>query len=96
MSTPEVDIRALARLARLAIADSEVSALQQELPAIVAFVDTLQKVAVHIPAVSDPEVRNVMREDTNPHTPGTYTERLLAGAPAREGDYVVVKQVLKK
>ena len=96
MSTPEVDIRALARLARVAISDDEVHALETELPAIVAFVDTLQKVPVMVSDVVSPELRNVMRADENPHKPGVYTERILAEAPAREGDSLAVKQVLKK
>jgi aspartyl-tRNA(Asn)/glutamyl-tRNA(Gln) amidotransferase subunit C len=96
MSTTHIDVRALARLARLEISDAEVVKLEQELPAIVAFVDTLQKVAVQGSEPVSPEHRNVMRDDENPRTPGEYTERLLNEAPGRDDGYFVVKQVLKK
>ncbi len=37
---------------------------------------------------------NVMREDSNPHESGKYTETLLKAAPQREGQYVKVKKIL--
>lgn len=40
------------------------------------------------------ELRNVMREDRDPHAPKIHTEDLLDSAPARKGDYVVVKKIL--
>lgn len=37
---------------------------------------------------------NVMREDTEPHESGIYTEKLLSAAPQREGQYIKVKKIL--
>ena len=92
---PVVNIRALASLARLEVSDEELARLEGELPAILSFVETVQKVAVDTQH-SAPSLRNVMREDVNPHESGKYTEVLLAAAPAREGNRLAVKQVLSK
>ena len=35
-----------------------------------------------------------MREDSNPHEPGVYTEDLLNLAPERAGQYVKVQKIL--
>jgi len=39
-------------------------------------------------------VRNVLREDKNPHQSGLYTEVLVSAALARQGNYVKVKKIL--
>jgi len=90
-----VDIDALAMLARLEIPQNEKAALAAEIPAILSFVEAIQKVSAetNVEPVAG-EHRNIMREDTNPHEPGMYTEELLAAAPEREGSYVKVKQVI--
>jgi Asp-tRNA(Asn)/Glu-tRNA(Gln) amidotransferase C subunit len=41
-----------------------------------------------------PTHRNVMRDDAVTHEPREYTEKLLKNAPAREGDYLKVKNIL--
>jgi hypothetical protein len=35
-----------------------------------------------------------MREDTDPHESGIYTDKITAQFPARDGDYLKVKQIL--
>ena len=94
-SKPQVDIRALANLARVDISDAEVMKFEQEIPNILAFVDTIQKVDVSSTSI-DTSVRNVMRADDNAHEGGIYTEALLRAAPAREGDRIAVKQVISR
>lgn len=44
--------------------------------------------------VSVGEIRNVFREDKNPHLSGEFTEDLLAEAPQRQGEFVKVKKIL--
>lgn len=95
MSNPDVDIRALAKLARLEISDEEVVRLGKEIPSILEFVATIQKAAAEAPR-GNPELRNVMRADENSHEGGLYTEKLLSAAPEREGNRVVVKQVVSR
>ena len=95
MTRPDIDVKALATLARLEVSDEELSRLEKEMPGILTFVEQIQKVAGEVPQKS-PDLRNVMREDKNPHESGVHTETLLAAAPAREGDRIAVKQVLSK
>ena len=91
----KVDIGALAKLARLEVSDAELAKLEKEIPDILAFVATIQKAAAEAPKEQS-ALRNVMRADENPHESGIYTEKLLSAAPAREGDRIVVKQVIKR
>lgn len=91
----KVDVRALATLARLEVSEAELSKLETEIPGILAFVETIQKVPTTGGAPSA-EHRNIMRDDTKPHESGLYTEKLLAQAPTREGDRIAVKQVISR
>ncbi len=93
--TQKVDVRALASLARLEISDEEVIRLEKELPSILTFVEQVQKAHADSPE-SAPVLKNVMREDENPHESGIYTKKVLDAAPAQEKDQVVVKQVLRQ
>lgn len=95
MTKTSVDIRALAKLARLDVTDEEVMKLEKEIPSILGFVDTIQKADVS-DDTPESHVRNVMRDDSNPIESGVHTETLLSAAPAREGDYVAVKQVITR
>ena len=85
MADPKVDVRALAELARL----------EKEIPDILKFVEQIQNAAGEVKP-TPPELRNVMREDKDPHESGLYTERLLKAAPKSENDRVVVKQVVSR
>ncbi len=91
----KVDIAALAKLARLEVSDAELVKLETEIPAILHFVETIQKANVSGEAKSD-GLRNVMRADENPHESGKYTKALLDTAPAREGNRIAVKQVISR
>ena len=90
----KVDIRALAELSRIAVSDEEVAKLETEIPAILGFVEEIQKAEVSAEAHA-PALRNVMRADENPHESGLYTEKILSQAPARE-DLIAVKQVISQ
>lgn len=90
-----VDVKALAEMTRMEVSDEELAKLEQEIPAILAFVDVIQ--SADTSGVSqDTSLRNVTRPDENPHESGLYTDDLLAGAPAREGNRIAVKQVLTR
>lgn len=96
MTSPKADIRALANLARLELSDEEITKLEGELPAILGFVEEIQKVSAELPKAVSPKHRNVMRADENPHETGTYSETLLSAAPNRIGNQVAVKQVVSR
>lgn len=91
----QVDVRALAKLARLDVSDEELARLEKEIPAILGFVEQIQNVPTDAVPTS-PEHRNIMREDVNPIESGTHTEELLKAAPATRDNQVVVKQVISK
>jgi len=91
----QVDVIALAKLARLEVSDEELARLEKEIPAILGFVETIQAVTTSTEAES-PEHRNIMRDDTNTHESGIYTDDLLKAAPASRDNQVVVKQVIFK
>ena len=95
MTDNGVDIRALAKLARLDVTNEEVAKLEQEIPSILGFVDTIQKIDISN-KIPQPELRNVMRDDVGAIESAAHTETLLNAAPTREGDYVAVKQVITR
>ena len=91
------DIEKLAKLARISITEEEKSGLVKEIGSILAYVDEIKQVTKTSKEDRSEEigaVYNVMREDSNPHQSGIYTEKILNEAPKREGDYVKVKKIL--
>ena len=94
--TDKVDIAALAKLARLEVSEAEMAKLEKEIPDILHFVDTIQAASAKGSGEPTKALRNVMRADENPIESGTYTEKLLDAAPAREGDRIAVKQVISR
>lgn len=95
MSDAKVDIEALAKLARLEVAPEELARLEKEIPDILHFVETIQSVDTSM-IPTPPALRNVTRADEGAHESGMHTEKLLAAAPAREGDRIAVKQVISR
>ncbi|MEK7208619.1 MAG: Asp-tRNA(Asn)/Glu-tRNA(Gln) amidotransferase subunit GatC [Patescibacteria group bacterium] len=91
------EIEKLAALARIELSDGEKQAFQKDVGAILEYVSSIKEASVGArgaPALSPALPVNVMREDTNPHESGRYTETLLRAAPQREGNYIRVKKVL--
>lgn len=94
MATTE-DVKKLAALARVQIAETELKKFTSEFDAILAYVGQLESLDISTsPDAKKPPLRNVMREDGEPHAPGAYTEKIAAQFPAREGDALVVKQII--
>lgn len=92
------EIEKLADLSRLKLSDEEITKMQGEMSAILAYVDKLKKATNEKFAGEAGPVmsvnRNVMREDADPHESGVYTERLLKSAPRHDGRYIKVKKIL--
>ena len=103
------DIEKLAELSRLEIPAGEKETLRKEIDSILTYVGQIKEISnTHSSKVkpSDsglegltlledrPIVRNVFRDDKNPHESGIYTETLLAETPQREGNFVKVKKIL--
>lgn len=94
MATTE-EVKKLASLARIRVADSELKKFTGEFDAILAYVGQLEK--LDLPKGSGaqkPALRNVMRADGEPHARGAYTEKIAEQFSAREGDALVVKQII--
>ncbi|MEK7606339.1 MAG: Asp-tRNA(Asn)/Glu-tRNA(Gln) amidotransferase subunit GatC [Patescibacteria group bacterium] len=95
MTISREDVEKLAQLARIDLSEAEKESLTKEMENIIAFVDELKTANVNLDDHATVGVpHNVMREDTNPHETGMYTEALLNSAPAQEDGYVKVKNIL--
>lgn len=96
MATAE-DVKKLAALARITVSDSELEKFAQEFDSILQYVSQLEKLDVgkrgDEPKPLLPYV-NGMREDGTPHEKGIYTEKLTEQFPARDGNYLEVKQII--
>lgn len=90
------DVRAFARLARVAVSDEEAEALTAELTSIFGYIDIIRE--INIPEAGAENVHldidNVLRDDGEPHAPDMYTEALLSQASRRKDRFVQVKKVL--
>lgn len=88
------DVRQVAALARIRVADEELAALSGQLNEILAYVRQLQ--AINTDAVPPTShvlpLANVMRADQN--VPSLDPSQVLAIAPARHGQLVKVPKVI--
>src|SRR3989344_4619683 len=94
MATAE-EVKKLASLARVRVGEEDLPGFVRDFDAIIAYVGQLEK--LDVPAgvkANDALLRNVFRGDGKPRAPREYTEKLAAQFPAREGDALVVKQVI--
>ena len=89
-------VKKLTTLARMEVSEGELNELAQEIPAILKFVETVSHLPVGELKRNTANLKNVMREDGEPHEPGVYTEKMLKAAPASKEGRLVVKQVVKK
>lgn len=87
-------VKKLAALARIRVADAELEKFTSEFDAILKYVGQLEKLEIRNGGNEKPALRNVMREDGEPHTPGVYTEKLSEQFPVRDGNALSVKQII--
>lgn len=90
------DIQNLADLARIEVAEGETERLRSSMEGILNYISEVREVSggevektLEIGAL-----RNVFREDGEPHEAGRYTDGVLENAPDKEGGYVKVKKIL--
>jgi aspartyl-tRNA(Asn)/glutamyl-tRNA(Gln) amidotransferase subunit C len=95
MAVDETTVRRVARLARIAVKDEEVTHLTGELNAILGFVEQLSALDVDgvEPLTSVTPMKIPMRTDKV--TAGGEPEKVLSNAPVREGDFYVVPKVVE-
>mgnify|MGYP001606831611 CR=1 FL=1 len=92
-ATPE-DVQKLAELARISVPSEELPALAAEFDSILAYIGQLDELSVGGRSMEGREVRNVFRNDGEPHAKGTWTEALVNQFPQHEGDALSVKQII--
>ena len=88
------EVRWVAHLARLELADAEVPVITRHLSAIIAYVNQLQELNTDgvEPLAHALDVHNVFREDEP--SPSLPVDTALGNAPARKGDFYSVPAVL--
>jgi aspartyl-tRNA(Asn)/glutamyl-tRNA(Gln) amidotransferase subunit C len=93
MATAE-DVKKLAALARITIEEGELEKFTKEFDAILAYVGQLEALEIAHSETEKPALRNVMRSDEVQYPPGTYTRKIVEQFPARQGDALLVKQII--
>ena len=90
------DIEKLATLARIDIPEEEKEGLVGEISSILSYVEQIQKISGTNADASQekPPLKNVFREDTNPHLSNEFTADLLEEVPRKQDGYVKVKKIL--
>ncbi len=94
MATDKIDVRAVARLARLALRDDEVERYGTQLEALLAHVDDLKQLDTSDVAATAQviESRNVTRPDVL--VPCLPREAVMAGAPQPQNGFFRVPKII--
>ena len=94
MATNE-EVQKLAELSRIHIPTEHMLEFGKEFEGILGYVSSLETLTLDMDGESEPgTLRNVFREDGEPHETGLFTERIVAAFPEKEGDLLKVKQIL--
>lgn len=89
------DVEHVARLSRLALSDTEIERMREQLSGILAYIDALRALdtaGVEPTSHAVPMV-NVMRADQN--SPCLSQDEALVNAPERSGAYVRVPKIIE-
>jgi aspartyl-tRNA(Asn)/glutamyl-tRNA(Gln) amidotransferase subunit C len=95
MSVDSATVRRIAHLARIAVADDEVEALQGELNAILAFVEQLSEVNVDGIEPMTSVIPMEMKKRQDEVTDGGIADDIVRNAPAREDHFFMVPKVVE-
>jgi aspartyl-tRNA(Asn)/glutamyl-tRNA(Gln) amidotransferase subunit C len=95
MSVDRDTVRRIAKLARLALDNAQVTEMEKELNALLSWVEQLSDVNVEgvLPMTSVVEQRLKMRQDVV--TDGGYPDDLMKNAPQVENHFFVVPKVVE-
>ena len=95
MSLTREDVRKIAFLARIRIADAELDTLAGELNNIIGWVEQLGEVDTSGVQPMTSVAEMTLRRRVDAVTDGNVTEKVLANAPDREGDFYAVPKVVE-
>ncbi len=95
MSLDAATVRRIAKLARIRVNDEEVSTLQNELNAILGYVEQLGEVNVDGVEPLSGGAQMALRQREDKLTDGDMAEKILANAPDRIGNFFAVPKVVE-
>ena len=95
MSVDTATVRHIARLARIAVTDSEAEAMVPELNNILGWIEQLQEVDVSDIEPMTTVIPNKLRLRDDIVTDGGVREAVLANAPAPEHGFFAVPKVIE-
>ena len=95
MSVDVANVRRIAQLSRIKVAESDLAPLGQELNAILAFVEELSTVDVTGVEPMTSVMPMPMKKRHDVVDDGGMAEVVVANAPAREDDFFVVPKVIE-
>ena len=96
MKLSREEVLHIARLARVALTEAEITRMSEQLSNLLEHFQVLQKVDTEgvPPTAQSVDLRSVMRDDVI--APSLSPEDVLANAPRREGDSFRVRAVLEE
>ena len=95
MSVDTATVRHIAKLARIAVSDEEVAALEPELNNILGWIEQLQEVDVSGVQPMTAVIPNRLRLRPDQVTDGGYRDDVLANAPNSEHGFFAVPKVIE-
>jgi aspartyl-tRNA(Asn)/glutamyl-tRNA(Gln) amidotransferase subunit C len=95
MSVDAATVRRIAHLARIAVAESEVPHLQDELNAMLAFVEQLSEVDVEGVEPMTSVTPMEMRKRADVVTDGEIADDIVRNAPETQGHFFLVPKVVE-
>ncbi len=95
MSLDHATVRRIASLARIRVEEHEVETLRNELNGILGWIEQLNEVNIDgvAPLTGAANMALALRADVV--TDGGYTDKILANAPERIGDFYAVPKVVE-
>jgi aspartyl-tRNA(Asn)/glutamyl-tRNA(Gln) amidotransferase subunit C len=95
MSVDSATVRRIAHLARIKVSENDVPHLQDELNAILSFVEELAAVDVEGIEPMTSVMPVPMKKRADVVTDGAIPEKIIANAPASDDHYFVVPKVVE-
>ena len=95
MSVDAATVKRIGRLARIRIEEDEVAKYQEELNAILGFVEQLDEVDVSGVEPMTSVMPMTLRQREDRVTDGGYAEKIVANAPLTEDNFFMVPKVVE-
>ena len=95
MSLDAATVRRIAKLARIRVNEGEVATLQNELNAILGYVEQLAEVNVEGVEPLSGGARMALRQREDQLTDGDIADKILANAPDHIGNFFAVPKVVE-